>query len=166
MRILLTRFSRSDKAILGRLQIFDDTNSEIFNCYTLENPHIGITSKKDYAIPEGTYTMDWRYSPGFSKKYNGADLPWIYNNIVTKDRYILIHEGNWETNTEGCILLGSDINGDSMITNSVTKVKEFLALMKNFSNPILKDGFIIVSDIVTDNRNSNKDEKYEYIKSN
>ena len=71
----------------------------ILKGYTLE-PAGGDTTSRglDRRIPEGMYRIDWHNSPKF-----GRFLPLVWNNDVPKDRYILIHSGNYPKHTEGCI---------------------------------------------------------------
>lgn len=94
--VTLTRATTDAKEVLGRL----DTDDGQFGCVTLENT---ITK-----IPAGTYKCVWSYMPRLKE--------WHYElQNVPGRTAIYIHEGNYYTNSEGCILLGwmlIDINFD------------------------------------------------------
>jgi len=64
---------------------------------TLENPW---TDNKPFVscIPQGCYKVAWRESP--SKGWC-----WRLHNVPDRD-HILIHKGNTEKDTQGCILVG------------------------------------------------------------
>lgn len=106
IRIEIDRFENNQNCTAGRLKMFED-DTEIFSCYTLENPKIGSERQKDLAIPEGVYTLDKRHSPRFSPRYDNREMYWVYNDVIPQSAYILFHGGNTEKHTEGCILLGS-----------------------------------------------------------
>lgn len=135
LKFKLDRTQKNERCIIGNLEVYNDDNL-VFKCYTLENPNIGAERQKDLAIPEGVYTLDKRMSPKFSAKFanekypNGREMFWVYNDVIPKDAFILIHNGNYEKDTEGCILIGKSVakSGtspvDDMVTSSVDTVKE------------------------------------------
>lgn len=155
LNFVLTRLIRTDKSIIGELSVMDNENV-IYKCYTIENPVIGKTPNKDLAIPYGTYTLDFRHSPKYSPKF-GHDMAWLYNKHVPKDRCILIHQGNYEKDTLGCILIGKT-KAQDMIGNSMVACKEFYAILKQYGNKKAVNGFVIKDGVVEDSRTSNKDE--------
>ncbi len=74
---------------------------------TLENPK--RTVDKDNRIPEGTYNC---------KPYSGTKYKDVYivENVPNRSA-ILIHWGNTEKDTEGCILIGNkkgNVNSDNI----------------------------------------------------
>lgn len=80
-----------DRPTRGALNI----NGEIFA--TLERPWL---NNKPYisCIPEGKYEVKWHNSPSKG---------WCWKLLNVSDRTnILIHVGNMEDDTEGCILVG------------------------------------------------------------
>lgn len=83
-------------------------------CDTLEDRVRNLpTEAKVYgktAIPKGTYNVKMRYSPRFKRR-----LPEIEN--VPYFTGVLIHRGNTEDDTSGCILLG-DNTSTGRVTNS------------------------------------------------
>lgn len=77
-------------------------------------------------IPPGTYTCLEHESPKFGSTYLVTNVPHRSD--------ILFHWGNWITNTEGCILVGSGYNPDlgmAGILNSRIAFNKFMNLLKN-----------------------------------
>lgn len=105
----ISRFWKTPKAITGIAYLHKkgDNSGFIYSCFSLENPIIGIESGKDLAIPAGTYKTHWYDSPRFKKR-----LICLSNDLVPSNRRILIHTGNRQEDTQGCILLGCKINSN------------------------------------------------------
>jgi hypothetical protein len=82
-------------------QLFIDDQ---FQCFTLE-PVTRDDNVKPRAIPDGTYTLDIR----FSSKH-GRDVPHVEN--VPGFEEIEIHIGNFPKDTEGCCLVGKTRSTD------------------------------------------------------
>ena len=119
MKLTLKRIAKRDTYTIGRLYI----NGEYF-CDTLEDKDRGlkhsmslseIKAKKVYgktAIPAGEYEITLHIiSPKYSKKpwfvkFCGAKMPRILN-IPGYDG-VLIHEGNSDKDTCGCVLVGKN----------------------------------------------------------
>lgn len=108
MKLKLIRKYKKTTYTIGELYI----NGQLF-CSTLEDKDRGLTSamtedeifdvkvKGKTAIPTGTYTVSFSYSPHF-KKYMLAV------NGVRGFSGIRIHAGNDANDTEGCILVGKN----------------------------------------------------------
>lgn len=97
----------------------------IFKCVTLENLREGAARNQDLRIPEGVYRLYWRNSPSKGRKVH------VFNDIVPKDRYIMIHAGNREQDTEGCILLGRETR-PNWVSRSRNAVNQFNEIMQDF----------------------------------
>lgn len=88
-----------------------------FQCHTIEDE---FRSKKVYGetrIPEGRYEIKLRNYGGFHQRYLkkfGEDfhkgMLWVKN--VPNFEYILIHIGNSDKDTAGCLLLGMSQDAD------------------------------------------------------
>lgn len=96
--------------------------------YVLERPGPDTTqSGLRLRIPEGSYRLQWHNSNIDSvKRYN--PVPLLYNNVVPQGRYILIHNGNYPRDTDGCLLVGQT-RGTDFVGESVAmlrKLTEFL----------------------------------------
>ena len=83
----------------------------VFECYTLEDEVRDIKVHSETAIPEGEYEIKLRTVGGFDTKYKaryGTDwhkgMLWLQD--VPEFEYILIHTGNTDEHTAGCILVG------------------------------------------------------------
>ena len=102
MSVKLIRYYAGEFDTLGLLYINGG-----FACYTLEDPKQQVKIKHNSCIPAGTYFLGLHNSPKFSKEYN-HDMLWIKN--VPGFEYILIHWGNSNADTSGCILVGNGIS--------------------------------------------------------
>lgn len=113
MKTLLIRLTSDDKQTLGRFYAFDELYP-MFECVALELPD-RENEVRISRIPAGKYICKIRTSPKYGKHYIVED--------VEGRSFILMHFGNYYTNTKGCILLGRDfsdidLDGHLDITNS------------------------------------------------
>ena len=93
MKLKIIRAFHSEKAILGMLKVEGIDHQPIF---TLENPL--RATLEDSAIPNGKY----KCKPHSGTKYQNV---WEVCNVPGRSA-ILIHWGNTEKDTRGCILVG------------------------------------------------------------
>jgi len=128
MKLKLLRYSDNGNSTLGLLFIDNE-----FFCYTLEDEFREVKVKGETRIPSGTYQLIINndltgLTEKYRKKYN-----WFKNHIQLKDvsgfNNVYIHVGNYETNTDGCILLGNSANNNQIekgvIGSSVPAFKQF-----------------------------------------
>ena len=100
-----------------------------FECFTLEDQvREGSKIMKETAIPLGEYEIKFRNIGGYDSKYRaryGTD--WHNGMLELQDvpnfTYILIHTGNTDEHTAGCLLVGEtqqdlDISDDGFIGHS------------------------------------------------
>lgn len=82
-------------------------NGALRGGYVLERPGPDTTkSGPRLRIPKGLYRLTWHNSNIDSvKPYN--PVPLLYNNLVPQGRYILIHNGNYPRDTDGCMPVGA-----------------------------------------------------------
>lgn len=119
MRAELIRYADNGTSCLGLLYLEGD-----FMCYTLEDTARQQKVKGKTCIPEGSYPALFRevLSPLTEEYRNQYD--WFSYHIELKGvpgfKYVYIHIGNYATDTEGCILVGSGSTEfpERMITNS------------------------------------------------
>ena len=121
MRAVLHRSQKGQKQTLGELSLYDNTG-KVFECKTLELPWKN-NQRNISCIPPGTYNVVPRNSPKFADHFHVTNVP--------GRSYILIHPGNYHTDIEGCILVGSgfsDINDDGQqdVINSKDTLKKLL----------------------------------------
>lgn len=142
MKLTLNRIYRGPSYTIGKLYI----DNEYF-CDTLEDTDRGLTDKmtlteilkikkpSETAIPSGTYniTLDV-VSPRFSTKAfyrqvcNGK-LPRLLN--VKGFDGVLIHSGNTEKDSSGCILVGQNkVKGK--VINSQETFKKLYKILKDY----------------------------------
>ncbi|EGV1470924.1 hypothetical protein JF110_001649 [Campylobacter jejuni] len=102
IKMILTRTKEWASSTTGELVIMNN-DEVLFECKTLENLIEGNERNKDFRVPEGIYKVGLRKSPRFGK------TPHLYNDEVPADRYILMHKGNTDKDTEGCIIVGMEV---------------------------------------------------------
>jgi hypothetical protein len=105
---MLLRLERAEAgriATLGNLYVDDE-----FCCHTLEDvvrPD-GVKIAGETAIPYGSYPVVITWSPKFRRR-----LPLIAD--VPMFEGIRIHPGNTTDDTDGCILVGEELDGDRLL---------------------------------------------------
>ena len=91
--------------------LFDVTEGRRFLCYTLEDEHRETKVMSETRIPAGTYKITLRTVGGFdaryTKKYGEMHKGMLWVRDVPNFEYILIHTGNTDEHTAGCLLVGS-----------------------------------------------------------
>ncbi len=109
MELEVLRYSSGRDSTLGLL--FDITGGRKFLCFTLEDEY---RTKKQYGetrIPKGRYRIELRREGGFhsrySKRFSNIHKGMLWVKDVPNFQYILIHIGNRDEDTAGCLLLGS-----------------------------------------------------------
>lgn len=121
MKAYLIRLDEGIEQTLGHFTLYDGLE-KVFECVTLELPYEENLTDIS-CVNKGVYEVTHRYS----EKYKNH----LILNDVPNRRYILIHYGNYNTDTEGCVLVGSrfaQINQDSLldITSSRRTLSELL----------------------------------------
>lgn len=113
MKLEVQRFSSESNSTLGIL--FDTTDKPKFLCYTLEDEFREVKVNGETRIPAGTYNITLRTEGGFNQRYTkkfGSDfnkgMLWVRD--VPGFEYILIHIGNDDDDSEGCLLVGDSQN--------------------------------------------------------
>jgi len=119
MKLKVLRFSSQEDSTSGLL--FEDSDiGLLFLGYTLEDEQRALKVKGETRIPCGTYNINFRHVGGFNKKYSKR-FPNIHKGMlevcdVPNFKYILIHCGNDDSHTAGCLLVG-----DSQENNVIIK---------------------------------------------
>ncbi|EAI7782028.1 hypothetical protein N7686_000626 [Campylobacter jejuni] len=136
MKITINRRYTGKTCVIGKFKVLDDDDKILFECFSLEEDKEGLESGKDLRIPEGNYNLK-RHSPSrfentlrsITKKDDDTMIN-VYNDDVPSSRAILIHWGNTDKDTQGCILLGlTKDNNNESIGQSRQACKEFYDLM-------------------------------------
>lgn len=134
MKLFVDRFKSNKDTTLGRLYI-----DHKFECYTLEDEYRDIKVYGETRIPAGIYQVKFRTVGGFHKRY-AERFPEIHVGMlqvmdVPNFNYILIHCGNDDDDTNGCLLVGQKIAGWKLM-NSVLAYK---SMYKKVSKALLKE---------------------------
>ena len=124
MKLVLTRHARRADYTIGRLE--DENGKKI--CDTLEptwrNYKGGeLKIPKKSAIPEGSYRVVVTKSRRFQKY-----LPLLVG--VPGFEGVRIHSGNTSSDTEGCILVGQNIQVGKVLWSRIT-LEKLLKLIEN-----------------------------------
>ena len=134
MKLILTRIARKAEYTIGRLE--DENGKRI--CDTLEptwRDYKGGEMKipRKSAIPEGTYRVVITKSQRFGKY-----LPLLVG--VPGFEGVRIHAGNTSRDTEGCILVGQNLQVGKVLWSRITLEK----LMKLIENE--KEIYLIIKN--------------------
>ncbi len=131
MELEVLRFSSQDDSTNGIL--FDVTDGKRkFLCYTLEDEYREEKVSGETRIPAGTYRITLRTTGGFHgryvKKYGDIHKGMLWVRDVPGFEYILIHTGNTDEHTAGCLLLGDSQqanfgSSNGMVGSSVNAYK-------------------------------------------
>ena len=132
INLLIIRDTFTDKSTIGTLYI----NGEKF-CDTLENPYLN-NQRNISCIPEGQYKVRLRL-PRESATRDYLHL--LVQDVPNRD-WILFHRGNYPSQTQGCILVGSgrkqDIVENSRLAMDLV-IKEIINLGGENINLIIKN---------------------------
>jgi len=136
MKLKVLRFSSQEDSTSGLLMEENDLGIH-FLCYTLEDERRALKVKGETRVPAGIYNITLREVGGMTKKYEKR-FPDIHKGMlwvrdVPNFKYILIHCGNTDDHSAGCLLLG-----DSQENNIIIK-DGFIGKSKNAYKRIYKD---------------------------
>jgi len=130
MELEVIRFSSGTDSTNGILLEVDKTapnpHGEGFRCkrkflaYTLEDEYREEKKYGETRIPDGIYDLGLRTVGGYNEKYTKRfpkiHIGMLHVTNVPNFEYILIHCGNTDEHTAGCLLVG-----DSQENNQITK---------------------------------------------
>ena len=105
MKLTLQRFSGGNESTLGTL--FVDGK---FQCFILEDEQRAFKVKGETRIPAGTYRILLRKEGGhhesYLKKFPAIHKGMLWLQDVPGFQFILMHVGNTDIDTMGCLLTG------------------------------------------------------------
>ena len=106
MNLDVVRFQMGSDATNGLLFI-----DGVFECYTLEDQYQEVKVMHETCIPEGTYQIKLRNEGGFSSRYlqkygDEFHKGMLHIQDVPGFEWILVHQGNTDLHTSGCLILG------------------------------------------------------------
>jgi hypothetical protein len=139
MNINVKRYNDNGESTLGLLFI-----DGAFECYTLEDE--ARTSKVwgETRIPEGTYEIGFRTEGGhharYMRKFGDFHKGMLHVKDVPNFEYILIHIGNDDDDTAGCLLVGSKANANNYGVGFVeNSTGAYTKLYEKVRNALLND---------------------------
>ena len=131
MKLTVVRTQFGTDATNGILLI-----NNVFECFTLEDQYQAVKVMHETCIPEGTYNIEFRKTGGFhakySERYKNAHYGMLHVQDVPNFTYILIHTGNTDEHTSGCLIVGEtqqdlEVSKDGFIGSSTVAYKKMYA---------------------------------------
>jgi len=141
LQVVRTQFGRD--ATNGLLFI-----DGLFECYTLEDQYQEVKVMHETCIPEVTYDIKFRTVGGFheryKKRYGNSHYGMLHLQDVPGFTYILIHAGNTDEHTSGCLIVGEtqqdlDVSEDGFVGSSgkaYVKLYDKIAKQLLIGNPV------------------------------
>lgn len=127
MKITVKRFLSDNDSTVSRILI-DETHE----CFGLEDEFREEKVPSETRIPAGTYQVGVRTVGGFhtrySRRFQDFHKGMLHILEVPNFTFILIHCGNTDEDTAGCLLVGSSVNivvGDLSIGGSRVAYRKF-----------------------------------------
>ena len=119
MKLKVIRFSSQSDSTSGLL--FDVTNGTEFLCYTLEDERREEKVMAETRIPAGVYSIILRKEGGhharYTKKYGNMHKGMLWLQDVPNFKWILIHTGNTDEHTAGCLIVGDSQENNLLMKN-------------------------------------------------
>ncbi|RMG16115.1 MAG: hypothetical protein D6730_25525 [Bacteroidetes bacterium] len=137
LKLQVLRYSSGKDETLGLL--FDITHGRKFLAYTLEDQFQEEKVKAETRIPAGTYAIQLRTEGGFHQRYlKKFKSPFHKGMLHIQDvpgfEFILIHSGNDDDDTEGCLLVGNQAKGN--VGRAKGKIMDSVNAYKRIYPPI------------------------------
>jgi len=119
MDLQVIRYSSSEESTLGLLLI----NRE-FACYTLEDEARTVKVFGETRIPAGHYEVrlrtEGRPNMRYASLFPEIHIGMLHIMDVPDFKNILIHIGNTDTDTAGCLLVGNTGNNNQIVEGRIT----------------------------------------------
>ena len=140
MIITVRRFKSDDDATLSMISVDGE-----FQCFGLEDEYRESKVPKETRIPAGIYKIGVRTVGGFNYRYERKfdfHKGMLHVLNVPGFEYILIHIGNTDENTDGCLLVGCGAMSYGELSIQSSKVA-YQAFYKKVINAALANDLII-----------------------
>jgi len=119
MKLQVLRFSSESDSTNGLL--FDVTEGVKFLAYTLEDERRDEKVMSETRIPAGTYEVKLRTEGGhhnkYASRYGSMHKGMLWLQDVPNFKWILIHCGNTDEHTAGCLLVGDSQENNQIKEN-------------------------------------------------
>lgn len=150
MELDVIRYGHGKKSTLSLFMI-----NKKFSVYTIEDAFHVVKIPGETRIPNGTYKVILRTTGGhharYKKKFPEFHKGMLHVINVPNYKYILIHIGNTDDDTEGCLLPGdisvNNISSAGRVENSTIAYKRIYPIIANAIESG-EDVFINYKDIV------------------
>lgn len=152
MELKVLRFS-SQKDSTNGLLFSNKKGSFEFLCYTLEDEHRSRKVRGETRVPAGEYKIKLRTEGGFheryKKKYGRMHKGMLHVTDVPGFEYILIHTGNTDEHTAGCLLVGDSQENNAIIKDGFIgkSVNAYKRIYPDIAKAILKGEEVIIEYI-------------------
>jgi hypothetical protein len=165
MVILVDRFISDNDSTISRVMV--DGN---FVCFGLEDEYREEKMSEETRIPAGTYKVSLRtagsHHTKYSSRFSDIHKGMLHIRNVPNFKWILIHCGNTDEDTAGCLLVGSQAitePGDMKIISSTAAYRRFYPMVVDAAaNNTLSITFLDNDRAqITDVANSNDDMSIE-----
>lgn len=108
MKLTLQRINGNNESTIGVLYI-----DGVFAAFTIEDEYRTVKVKGETRIPSGNYKIILRKEGGKHESYK-AKFPQTHKGMlwlqdIPNFQYVLIHIGNTDIDSEGCILVGDNV---------------------------------------------------------
>ena len=131
MKITVDRFISDQNTTISHVGVDDK-----FVCFGLEDEFREVKVKKETRIPAGVYNIKLRtvgtHHEQYKKKFPGFHRGMLEIENVPNFSDILIHIGNTDKDTDGCLLVGSAADtetGKMSVSNSTVAYKLFYPMV-------------------------------------
>jgi len=157
MKLKVLRFSSQADCTNGLL--FEDSDiGLLFMAYTLEDEHRVLKIKGETRIPAGIYNIKFRDEGGFNERYKKR-FPGLHQGMleiceVPGFEYILIHCGNTDEHTAGCLLVGDSQENNKIIKDGFLgkSTNAYKRIYKDIAREIELDKKVTIEYVDLDNR--------------
>ena len=148
MDLLVLRFSSQKDSTNGLLFQKTESFGLQFLCYTLEDEFRALKVRGETRIPAGIYDIQFRKEGGFHNKYSKRFTDIHKGMLQVMDvpnfDYILLHCGNTDKHSSGCLLLGDSQENNIIIkdgfigksTNAYKRVYPLIAKELELGNKV------------------------------
>jgi len=113
MKLLVERFTSDEDTTISAVYLDD-----VFQCFGLEDEYREEKVASKTRIPAGTYKVGVRTTGGFHSRYKNKFSEFHQGMLHVQDvprfEFILIHVGNTDENTAGCLLVGTGARAISL----------------------------------------------------
>ena len=133
MEVVLKRYKSDKDTTLGKITIND-----VFECYSLEDEYREKKVMHETRIPQGKYNLKLRTIGTFHEKFK-KKFPSIHKGMIEVANVpgfeaILIHPGNTDEDTSGCILVGTKVDEKKMCIVGGTSTAAYIPLYTKIAN--------------------------------